>query len=205
MNTANSFMITNLPMCKSCNPPKYEISPILDDYESDSLSMHLSDIDSVCSIDGERFYEEKEVFYCDGAHQHSHSFDTEPILISTKRTTIVQLPEAVPEIFPLQHEHETDKSSTHVLLGSINYTDEIISHSPEFVKANDSEAIAQRKKPHEDLIQWDRNNGIKKGFSRTICKTKSSSSVVPSAFEDIKRIFESISVGNRAPKRRVTL
>ena len=190
-------------MYKSCDLQKNEISPFRDDCETDSLSMHLSDIDSVCSIVGERFFDEKEDFYYDDATSiQQHYFDIDPIPISTERTAIVQLPEVL-DVFPLQEEHQSDESSD-VSSGDVWYDE--ISHLPEFVSLNDFEAaIAQSKKTHDDLLQWDRNNGVKKGFSRTMSNTKSSRALVQSALKDRKRMFESQIGGNRAQKRRFTI
>ena len=78
--------------------------------------------------------------------------------------------------------------------------------SPEFIRLDSFEAaIAYSKKTHEDLLQWDRSNGVKKGFSRTMSKTNSSRVLVQSALESRKRSFRSHFNVNQHSQRRRTM
>ena len=228
------FMFTDLPKEKD------QIANFCGDGESDSLSMHLSDVDSVFSINGEQFFEEEEFTNTDtdcaevsNSPQNNtydcrqlsaapeSSFDFDPIMISSLTSAISKLPDSVPSVPTPRFARERNYCyGTHV--PARKYTSENFSNvssnasyphfihennnygtytpstqlhfipestpSPEAIRFNRFKAaIARSKKTHEDLLQWDRSNGVKKGFSRTMSKTKNSRVLVQSVLGGKKR------------------
>ncbi|KAL7464476.1 hypothetical protein ACHAXS_004809 [Conticribra weissflogii] len=154
------------------------------DGDDDSLSMHLSDDDSLFSIDGERFFDDIDI-------DDTRPFDNIPYSTSLSRTprAKISIPNQVavtPGSSCCEHwaRYHHDNVPSCVIEAKLP-------HFPQFSRLNSLEAaITQSKESHENLLAWDRSQGVKKGFSRTMSKTNSSRMLVQAVLEGVKRSLD---------------
>mmetsp|Transcript_15705 Transcript_15705/g.33015 ORF Transcript_15705/g.33015 Transcript_15705/m.33015 type:complete len:193 (-) Transcript_15705:78-656(-) len=154
------------------------------DGEDDSLSMHLSDDDSLYSIDGERFFDEIDL-------DESKPLDYIPFSSSLAdspraKSCIPNQVVVTPDSNCCKH-----RGSIYMDIDSSCVLEAEVTQCPQYSRLNSLEAaITQSKESHENLLAWDRSQGVKKGFSRTMSKTNSSRMLVQSVLEGVKRSLE---------------
>mmetsp|Transcript_26773 Transcript_26773/g.55313 ORF Transcript_26773/g.55313 Transcript_26773/m.55313 type:complete len:285 (+) Transcript_26773:133-987(+) len=241
----NKYVFTGLPPENVATSASKETSNIFCiDGDNDSLSMHLSDVDSIYSITGDQFFDiddntaEDDKINCDrnqdddflsNSYQYHHSdhqyqqtnenqhcfqfqptyhaqqtfqappnpaFDFEPLMFSTLQTAISRMPEHPKKKKSRALKKKISKRKHKVT--TTEYQVESVQHAPLFVSESSPDAtrynkfqlaLSLSKKSHDDLLAYDKRQGVKKGFSRTMSKTNSSRALVQSIVDDRRRMF----------------
>lgn len=242
----NKFIFTGLPQGNAyCNSSNDAANIFCVDGDNDSLSMHLSDVDSIYSISGDQFFDIKDDIvekddtisdkkediefpsynqhhYQQSSHQYQQTyvnqqchqfqqnynaqqtfqappnpaFDFEPLMFSTLQTAISRIPEHPKKkksraLKKKQNKRKHKVTTSEYQVESIQQAPLLVSESsPDSTRYNNFQmALSLSRKSHDDLLAYDKRQGVKKGFSRTMSKTNSSRALVQSIVDNRRRMF----------------